>query len=154
MYQPHVYTYSVPPLHCLDLPPIPPPHIPLAPLSTSPTRVICCCYCLIAKSCPILLWPPWAVIHQVPWFMVFPRQEYWSELPFPTPGDLPNPGIKPASPALAGGFFTTAPPGKLLWLHNCTNRSLTHCPGAKPSPYSHIHRGLLWPHQPHISELL
>ena len=47
--------------------------------------------------------------------MEFSRQEYWNELPFPTPGNLPNPGIKPtflASPALAGGFFTTAPPGK------------------------------------------
>ena len=49
--------------------------------------------------------------------MGFPRQEYSSGLPFPSPGDLPNPGIKltsPVSPALAGGFFTTEPPGKLL----------------------------------------
>jgi len=46
--------------------------------------------------------------------MGFPWQEYWSGLPFPTPGDLPDPGIKPASPALAGGFFTTEPLGKLL----------------------------------------
>ena len=47
--------------------------------------------------------------------MGFPRQEYWSGLPFPSPGDLPNPGIEhmsPASPALAGGFFTTDPPGE------------------------------------------
>ena len=43
----------------------------------------------------------------------FPRQEYWSGLPFPSPGDLPNPAVEPASPALAGGFFTTVPPGKL-----------------------------------------
>ena len=42
----------------------------------------------------------------------FPRQEYWSGLPFPSPGDLPDPGIKPVSPALAGRFFTTEPPGK------------------------------------------
>ena len=42
----------------------------------------------------------------------FPRQQYWSRLPFPFPGDLPNPGIKPVSPALAGRFFTTEPPGK------------------------------------------
>ena len=41
--------------------------------------------------------------------MGFPRQDYWSELPFPSPGDLPNPGVEPA---LAGGFFTTGPPGK------------------------------------------
>ena len=55
--------------------------------------------------------------HQAPLSTGFSRQEYWSELPFPTPGDLPDPAIEPASPAspaLAGGFFTTAPPGKLL----------------------------------------
>ena len=42
-----------------------------------------------------------------------PRQEYWSRLPFPSPGDLPNPRIKRAIPAMAGEFFTTEPPGKL-----------------------------------------
>ena len=53
---------------------------------------------------------PWTVAHQVPLSLEFPRQEYWSGLPFPPPGDLSNPGIKPmslASPALAGGFFIT-----------------------------------------------
>ena len=57
----------------------------------------------------------WTVAHQAPLSMGFSRQEYWSGLPFPTPGDLPNLGIKPASlasPALAGRFFTTVPPGK------------------------------------------
>ena len=44
--------------------------------------------------------------------MAFPRQEYWSGLSFPSPRDLPDPGIKPVSPALAGGFFTIEPPGK------------------------------------------
>ena len=44
--------------------------------------------------------------------MGFSRQEYWSGLPFPSPGDLPDPGTEPRSPALAGGFFTTEPPGK------------------------------------------
>ncbi|XDA75933.1 hypothetical protein R6Z07F_006097 [Ovis aries] len=44
--------------------------------------------------------------------MGFPRQEYWSELPFPSPGDLPDPGIEPTFPALAGEFFTAEPPGK------------------------------------------
>ena len=44
--------------------------------------------------------------------MEFPRHEYWSRLPFPSSGDLPDPGIKLACPALAGGFFTTEPPGK------------------------------------------
>ena len=44
--------------------------------------------------------------HQAPLSMGFSRQEYWSGLPFPSPGDLPNPGIKPGSPAVAGRFFT------------------------------------------------
>ena len=55
------------------------------------------------------------VAHQAPLSMEFSRQEYWSGLSFPTSGDLPNPGIEPmslASPALAGEFCTTEPPGK------------------------------------------
>ena len=44
--------------------------------------------------------------------MGFSRQEYWSGLPFPSPEDLPDPGIEPMSPALAGGVFTTVPHGK------------------------------------------
>ena len=50
--------------------------------------------------------------HQTPLPMGFPRQAHWSGLPFPSPGDLPDPGIEPASPALAGGFFTAEPPWK------------------------------------------
>ena len=49
---------------------------------------------------------------QAPLSMGVSRQEYWSGLPFPSPGHPPNPGIEPMCPALAGGFFTTAPPGK------------------------------------------
>ena len=52
----------------------------------------------------------WTIVHQVPLSMGFSREKYWSGLPFPSPGDLPDPGIKPmslASSALAGGFFTT-----------------------------------------------
>ena len=56
---------------------------------------------------------PWTVAHQVPLSMEFSRQEYRSGLPFPTPRDLSNSGIKPVSPALAGRFLTTAPSGKL-----------------------------------------
>ena len=58
---------------------------------------------------------PWTVAHQTPLSMAFPRQEYWSGLPWPAPGDLPNPGIEPSSlmsPALTGRFFTAEPPGK------------------------------------------
>ena len=53
----------------------------------------------------------WTVAHKIPLFMGFSRQEYWSELPFPPSGNLPNSGIKPTfltSPALASGFFTTS----------------------------------------------
>ena len=55
---------------------------------------------------------PWMVARQAPWSMGFPRQEYWSGLSFPSPEDLPDPGTEPRSPALAGRFFTTEPPGK------------------------------------------
>ena len=51
------------------------------------------------------------VARQASLSMGFPRQEYWSGLPLPSPGGLPDPGIKPASPALPGGFFTAEPPG-------------------------------------------
>ena len=56
----------------------------------------------------------WTIDHQAPLSTGFSRQEYWSGLPFPPPGDLPDPGTKPASPALAGELFTTEPPGKSL----------------------------------------
>ena len=66
---------------------------------------------LVTKSRSTLA-TPWAVAHQAPLSMGFPRQEYWSDLPFPSSGDLPDSGIKPPSPALqavsciAGRFFT------------------------------------------------
>ena len=50
--------------------------------------------------------------NQDPLSVAFPRQEYWSGLPFPTAGDLSDPGVEPESPALAGRFFITEPPGK------------------------------------------
>ena len=55
---------------------------------------------------------PWTVACQVSLATALPRQEYWSGLPFPFPGDLPQPGIQLASPALASEFLTTEPPGK------------------------------------------
>ena len=57
---------------------------------------------------------PRTVAHQAPLSMGFPRQEYWSGLPFSSPGHLPDPGIEPVSPALVGGFFTAEAPGKPL----------------------------------------
>ena len=74
------------------------------------------CVCMLSCfSCVWLFAAPQAVFCQAPLSMGFSRQEYWSGLPFPPPGHLLGPGIEPmspASPALAGGFFTTVPPGK------------------------------------------
>ena len=56
---------------------------------------------------------PWTVAHQAPPPVGFSRQEYWSGLPFPSPGDLPNPGIEPRSPALQADTLPSEPPGKL-----------------------------------------
>ena len=63
-----------------------------------------------------LLVTPWTVTvaHQAPPSMGFSRQEYWSGLPFPSPGDLPNPGIEPGSPAFQADASTSEPPGKLI----------------------------------------
>ena len=69
--------------------------------------LVCCC-CLVDKSCLT----PWTIAHQAPVSMGFSRQECWSGLPFPSPGDLPEPGVEPASSALAGRFFTVEAPGK------------------------------------------
>ena len=55
---------------------------------------------------------PWTVAHQAPLSMGFSRQEYWSGLPFPSPGDLPDPGIKPGSPALQADSLPSEPPEK------------------------------------------
>ena len=57
---------------------------------------------------------PWTVAHQVLLSMEFARQEYWSRLPFPSPGDLPNPGIEPGFPALQADSLLFEPPGKIL----------------------------------------
>ena len=62
-------------------------------------------------SCVRVFTTLWTVDNQAPLSMEFSRQEYWSGLPFPYPGDLPNPGIEPRYPALAVRFFTTELPG-------------------------------------------
>ena len=73
------------------------------------------CKCAkLLQSC-LTLCNPWTVARQAPLSMGFSRQGYWSGLPRPPPGDLPDPGIEPkspGSPALAGGYFTSSPPGK------------------------------------------
>ena len=71
---------------------------------------------------------PWTIVHQAPLSMGFSRQESWSGLPFPSPGDLPNPGIgagSPASPALADRFFTTSTAWEALHMYIYTCKRLS-----------------------------
>ena len=65
----------------------------------------------VAQSCAT----PWTVARQAPLSMKFSRQEYWSGLPFPSPGNLPDPGIEPGSPALWADTLQSEPPGKPLY---------------------------------------
>ena len=87
-------------------------------------------------SCVRLFVIPQTVAHQTPLSMGFSQQEYWSELPCPPPGDFPDPGIEPISPALAGRFLTTEPPGNPCakfkgWQFKCSGHS---DPGLSTSP--------------------
>ena len=67
---------------------------------------------LKSLSCVRLFATPWIVAYQVPPSMGISRQEYWSELPFPSPGNLSDAGIEPRSPALKADALTSEPPGK------------------------------------------
>ena len=99
---------------------------PLETITTLLINDVLCCGFSHVQLCVT----QWTAAHQAPLFTGFSRQEYWSGLPCPPPGDLPNPGIKPASlksPALAGRFFTTSAtpgqgskPGPLHWEHHWT----------------------------------
>ena len=80
----------------------------------------CVCMCVLSRV--RLFTIPWTVTYQAPLSTEFFSQEYWSWLPFPTPGDLPNAVIEPtslASPSLAGRFFTTVPPAKPTTKSTC-----------------------------------
>ena len=70
------------------------------------------CVCVKLLSHVQLFATPWTVARQAPLSMGFSRQEYWSGLPWPSPGDLPNPGIKPGSPALQADALSSEPPGR------------------------------------------
>ena len=86
---------------------------------------VCACVCAESLSHVQLFLTPWTVAHQAPLSMGFSRQEYWSGLSFPSPGDLLDPGIKPTSllfPKLAGQFFTTSTT-KYLIACNCSRFS-------------------------------
>ena len=89
------------------------------------------CVCVLSRA--QLFTTPCTIAHQAPLSMEFPRQEYWSRLPSPLPGDLPNPGIEPESlvfPALAGKFFTTS----TTWEAPGTTSNLANS-GQGSSPY-------------------
>ena len=77
---------------------------------TDVSRSMCYCCCIVTKSCPVPFVTPWSAVCQAPLSIGFSRQDYWSGLPFPSPGDLPNPVFQlasSASPALAGRFLIT-----------------------------------------------
>ena len=81
----------------------------------------------------------WTIVHKAPLSMGFSKQEYWSGLPFPPSGDLPDPGIEsvsPMFPALAGRFFTTEPPGKSL---KVSTYSQTQTHTHEHTQYSNVH---------------
>ena len=83
-----------------------------------------CCCCLVTELSDSFV-TLWTIASLALLSMEFPRQDHWSRLPFPSPGDLPNPGIEPmspVSPALAGEFFTTEPPGKpIIYMYMCVH---------------------------------
>ena len=72
---------------------------------------ICSCGGLVTKSCPALE-TPWTIACQAPPSVGFAGQEQWSGLPFPSPWDLPDPGIKPGFPALQADTLPSEPPGR------------------------------------------
>ena len=81
---------------------------------------------------------PWTVARQAPLSMEFSRQEYLSGLPFPSLEDFPDPGIKPASPALAGRFFTSEPPGKPILKMVSFKRFLINAQEGRSELYSGV----------------
>ena len=79
---------------------------------------------LVTQLC-LLSVTPWTITHQTPLSMGFSRQEYWSGLPFPLPGGIPDPGMKPGSPALQADSLPSEPPGKPLQHHK--TKGCDHC---------------------------
>ena len=101
-----------------------------------PSSSLCCLLLLSCLSSVWLFSTLWTVAPQTPPSMGFSKQEYRSGLPFPLPGDLPDPGMEPVSvtcPALAGGFLPLVPPGKpsLHW-YRLQGYLFWHCTGLKP----------------------
>ena len=94
------------------------------PINVFIKDTILCPYKPFAQSLQlcVLFVTLWTVAHQAPLSMGFSRQDYSSGLPCPPPGDLPNPGIKPTSPALADGFYITEPPWKPISMYEKMGR--------------------------------
>ena len=80
-----------------------------------------CSHAVFSLSCVQLFVTPWTVAHQTPLSMGFPRQEHWSGLPFPSPGDLPEPGNELVSLALQVDSLPAEPSGKPVGLYFCKN---------------------------------
>ena len=100
------------------------------------------------------LYPTWLLR---PWDsppMGFSRQEHWSGLPFPSPGDLPNPGIEPRSPALQVDALTSEPPAKLLIFYILFNKVLTIYPVLRQEPKSYCYFFSLLCHHPFNTPIL
>ena len=108
----------------------------------------CMCVCSVVSDSAT----PWTVACQAPLSMEFSRQESWNGLPFPSPEDLPNPGIKPtslASPVLAGGFFTTSNTWETRGSPTSTDLSSVSLSTIWTSvyflfPHRNDYRGILW----------
>ena len=121
---------------------------------------VCVCVCVCMSSCVQPFVIPLTVAHHALLCMNFSRQEYWSGLPFPTPGDLPNPGIEPASlvsPALAGEFFTAgATLEAQFWyqIRSVTQSCLTLCdPMNCSTPGLSVHHQLPEFTQTHVHQV-
>ena len=80
----------------------------------------------------------WTVARQAPLSMGFPRQEYWSGLPFTSPGDLPDPGLEPRSPALQTDSLPSEPPGKPWGQGRACLSQLRQELSSAPSPQDHV----------------
>ena len=81
---------------------------------------------------------PWTVVHKAPLSMGFSRQEHWSGLAFPSPGDLPNPGIEPGSPALQADALSSEPPGKPKLVEVSLKKLKIELPFSSVQSLSHV----------------
>ena len=93
------------------------PYSIISKMNLGVLSLLCACVCTLSHFSRVRLFAtPWTTAHQAPPSMGFSRQEYWSGLPFPSPGDLPYPGIEPWSPAFQADALTSEPAGKSLYL--------------------------------------